>query len=163
MVKRAAHFFKTVTFFILLIGTCQAAQMHPFNLPTVDGGTRLSSQAYQGKVLIIDFWASWCAPCKASFSAYNELSKKFKGKDFEIIAFSIDDDIKNAQSFLKENPAHFITVHDADKKVAELYNLPTMPTSFVVDRKGEILHTHAGFRDGDLAIIEKEVSDALSK
>lgn len=163
MVKRAEQFFKALTLFMLLIGTCQAGQIHPFSLPSLEGGVKIDSEHFKGKVLILDFWASWCAPCKASFGAYNELKEKFKDKNFEIIAVNIDDDIKNAQNFLKENPANFITVYDADKKVAELYNLPTMPTSFIVGPTGDILHTHTGFRDGDLAVFEKEITDALNK
>lgn len=139
-----------------------ADSMKPFSLPSLEGGQTISSKDHKGKVVILDFWASWCVPCKASFAAYNELLKKYGSKGLDIIAINIDDDKANALEFIKENPVSFPVAVDTGKKVAATYNLPTMPTAYVIGRSGEILHTHAGYHEGDLPGIEKEVEEALN-
>lgn len=163
MLKRVVKFLSILTLSAVLSMNVHAEKMPPFDLPSLTGGGNVNSQSFHGKVLIVDFWASWCPPCKASFSAYNQLVEKFKGKDFAIVAINIDDNQQNAQSFLQENPASFITAYDAGKKVATAYKLPTMPTSFIIGRDGEILHRHEGFREEDLEIFIKEVEAALGK
>jgi len=140
-----------------------AAPMKPFSLPSLEGKQTISSKNYKGKVMVVDFWASWCTPCKASFSAYNELMKKFASKGLVIIGINIDNDPEKAKEFLADNPANFLIASDSNKKVAEAYNLPTMPTAYIIDRSGEIVHTHAGYREGDIAAIQQEVEAALGE
>lgn len=140
-----------------------AEPMKPFSLPSLKGGEEISSSKYKGKVLIVDFWASWCGPCKASFAAYNELLKKYGSKGLVIVGVNIDNDPAKAKEFLADNPASFHIASDADKKVAGAYNLPTMPTAYIIGRSGDILHTHAGYHEGDLAGIEQEVQAALGQ
>ena len=163
MLKKTMKFISIFTLSLMLSDQGYTKKMIPFDLPSLSGGGNVNSQSFDGKVLIIDFWASWCPPCKASFSAYNQLVEKFKGKDFAIIAINIDDRQKSAQDFLKDNPASFITAYDAEKKVAEAYKLPTMPTSFIIGRDGEILHQHDGFREEDLELFTKQIDEALTK
>lgn len=140
-----------------------AEQMKPFSLPGIEGGKKVNSQNYKGKVMIVDFWASWCGPCKASFAAYNELLKKYGNKGLVIVGINIDNDPSKAADFLAENPASFHIASDPDKKVATTYNLPTMPTAYIIGRDGNILYTHAGYHEGDLAGMEKEVETALGQ
>lgn len=140
-----------------------AEHMKPFSLPSLDGKGTISSKDYKGKVMIVDFWASWCAPCKASFAAYNDLLKQYGDKGLVIIGVNIDNDKEKAMEFLAENPASFHIAADPTKKVAAEYNLPTMPTAYIIGRSGDILYTHAGYHEGDLAGMEKEVADALKK
>ena len=140
-----------------------AEQMKPFSLPSLQGGSTISSDAAKGKVAIVDFWASWCEPCKASFPAYNNLLSKFGSKGLVIIGVNIDNDKEKAVGFLEETPANFLLAADPDKKVAAAYNLPTMPTSYIIGRDGNILYTHAGYHEGDLAGMEKKVEDALNQ
>lgn len=140
-----------------------AEPMKSFSLPSIDGGKTISSQNYKGKVMIVDFWASWCTPCKASFAAYNELLKKYGSKGLVIVGINIDNDKDKAKEFLAENPASFHIAADPEKKVATAYNLPTMPTAYIIGRDGNILYTHAGYHEGDLAGMEKEVEAALDR
>lgn len=140
-----------------------AEQIKPFSLPSLKDDSTISSSAGNGKVMIVDFWASWCEPCKASFPAYNELLSKFGGKGLVIVGINIDNDKEKALGFLEETPANFLVAADSDKKVAAAYNLPTMPTAYIIGRDGNILHTHAGYHEGDLAGMEKEVEDALNQ
>lgn len=138
-----------------------AEPMKPFSLPSLKESGTIDSKHYKGKVIIVDFWASWCGPCKASFAAYNELLKKFGKEGLVIIGVNIDNDPEKAKEFLTENPASFHIASDTDKKVAGAYNLPTMPTAYIIGRDGNILYTHAGYHEGDLAGIEKEIESAL--
>lgn len=140
-----------------------AGPMIPFSLPSLDGGKTISSTNYKGKVMIVDFWASWCGPCKASFAAYNELLTKYGSKGLVIVGINIDNDPEKAKEFLGENPASFHIASDPNKKVAAKYNLPTMPTAYIIGRSGDILYTHAGYHEGDLAGIEQEVETALGQ
>lgn len=140
-----------------------AEQMKPFSLPSLQSGSTISSSASKGKVMIVDFWASWCEPCKASFTAYNALLNKYGNKGLVIVGINIDNDKEKALEFIENNPAHFLIAVDPTKKVAEAYNLPTMPTAYIIGRDGNILHTHAGYHEGDLAEMEKEVENALNQ
>ena len=140
-----------------------AEQIKPFSLPSLQGDSTISSNAGKGKVMIVDFWASWCEPCKASFAAYNELLNKYGSKGLVIVGINIDNEKEKALEFIANNPAHFLVAADPTKKIAEAYNLPTMPTAYIIGRDGNILYTHAGYHEGDLAGMEKEVETALNQ
>ncbi|MBY0501765.1 MAG: TlpA family protein disulfide reductase [Alphaproteobacteria bacterium] len=138
-----------------------AETMKPFSLPSLSGEGTVSSESHKGKVILVDFWASWCEPCKASFPAYNELYEKYKDQGLEIIAINIDDNKENALEFLDKYPASFHVASDTGKNTAQAYNLSTMPSLFIIDRSGNIAHTHAGYHKGDMAEIEQEVKSML--
>lgn len=97
------------------------------------------------KVVIVDFWASWCAPCKASFPVYDQLQKDFGAKGVHIIAVNVDQNDKQMVAFLKKQPVSFSVVRDAQSKLVAQVKVPTMPTSFVIDAKGIVRFVHTGF------------------
>jgi len=101
-----------------------------------------------GKVVLVDFWASWCAPCKASFSAMARLHQKYASKGLVIVGIGVDDEAADYQGFVSKNKVAFTLAHDAQHKAAEFFNPPTMPSSYLVDRKGVIRHIHKGFKAG---------------
>ena len=127
-----------------------------FELPAVPGGQAQSLAAYAGKVVIVDFWATWCEPCKQSFPAYQKLVDKLQGK-VVVLAVSQDDDAQGIPSFVQDTGAKFPIVWDDGNAVAKSYDPPTMPTAFVVDADGIIRFVHAGYRAGDEAVLEEEV------
>ncbi|HZZ19881.1 MAG TPA: TlpA disulfide reductase family protein [Opitutaceae bacterium] len=98
-----------------------------------------------GKVTLVDFWASWCAPCKASFPAYSSLQQDFAPKGLVIVAVSVDDDPASYASFVAKHKPLFPTVHDAQHKLVASVQVPTMPTSYLIDRSGKVRFIHAGF------------------
>ena len=128
----------------------------PFSLDSVMGGGKVTIP--EGKVVIVDFWATWCAPCKKSFPKLQELYVKYKSSGLEIIAISVDDDKKGVPGFVKANgDAKFLVVWDKDHAVANAFKPDSMPTTFILDKSGNIAHMHKGYRDGEIDEMEKEI------
>jgi thiol-disulfide isomerase/thioredoxin len=99
----------------------------------------------KGQVILLDFWASWCSPCKISFPAMEELKRKYAAEGLTIIAVSVDEKQANMQEFVKSAKVSFTVVRDAEQKLVATADVPTMPTSFLIDRSGKIRFIHAGF------------------
>jgi thiol-disulfide isomerase/thioredoxin len=100
----------------------------------------------RGKVVIVDFWASWCGPCKASFPVMEQLYKKYGKDGLVIVAVNLDDKRAEMEEFLKKNPVSFTVVRDAGKQLVSQANIASMPTSFVLDGEGKVYAMHNGFR-----------------
>ena len=101
-----------------------------------------------GKVVLVDFWASWCAPCKASFPAYSLLDADFGGRGLVIIAVGVDDSPDAYASFVARMRPPFATVNDGQHRLVSAVQVPTMPTCYLIDRSGRVRFVHAGFRGG---------------
>jgi thiol-disulfide isomerase/thioredoxin len=99
----------------------------------------------KGKVVIVDFWASWCGPCKASFPVMEQLHKDYGSKGVVLIGVNVDDNSKAMDDFLKKHPASFAIVRDAAKKLITAADIAAMPTSFVLDGEGRVRFIHHGF------------------
>lgn len=102
-----------------------------------------------GKIVIVDFWASWCKPCKQSFPALNELQAKYAAQGVVIIAINVDENRADMDDFLKKIPATFPIVRDASQKLVGQTGINTMPSSFVIDRTGKVRFAHSGFHGDD--------------
>jgi thiol-disulfide isomerase/thioredoxin len=98
-----------------------------------------------GKVTLVDFWASWCAPCKASFPAYSRLQADYAPRGLAIIAVSVDESPAAYAAFVARHKPLFPTAHDSAHVLVALVQVPTMPTSYLVDRGGKVRFIHAGF------------------
>jgi thiol-disulfide isomerase/thioredoxin len=117
-----------------------------------------------GKVVLVDFWASWCVPCKASFPSMERLQQKYGAKGLVIIGIGVDEDAKKYQAFAKKNKVNFTLVHDAQHKAAGFFNPPSMPSSYLCDRKGNIRYIHQGFKGAKTeAEYTKEIEELLGK
>ena len=99
----------------------------------------------KGKVVLLDFWASWCAPCKASFPAMTDLQTRFAARGLVILAVSVDDDARACGNFVERQKPAFATVRDAGHKLVAAMQAPTMPTSYLIDRRGVVRFRHEGF------------------
>lgn len=134
-------------------------------LPSLNGllpGAALPKTA--GKVVLVDFWASWCAPCKASFPAMSRLQAKYGPKGFVIIGVGVDDEADKYQEFAAKNKVNFTLAHDAKHQAVGFFNPPTMPTSYLVDRSGKIRYIHKGFKgDKTEAEYAKEIEELLGQ
>lgn len=116
-----------------------------------------------GKVVLVDFWASWCAPCLHSFPWMNELQQKHAGDGLVIVAVNVDQDRALADAFLKKLPAEFRVEYDPAGTLAQQFGVENMPTSFLIDRAGRIRVRHAGFREKQREEREQEIESLLKE
>ncbi|QXD25653.1 redoxin domain-containing protein [Opitutia bacterium ISCC 51] len=100
----------------------------------------------EGKVILLDFWASWCPPCKASFPAMDEIYADYKDRGLVILAVSVDSTEKAYRSFADKSGVSFPLVHDQAKKLVSTAEIEAMPTSFLIDKKGVIRSIHKGYQ-----------------
>jgi peroxiredoxin len=131
-----------------LVAASQAVELKPGDaFPDLQkfGLTGEAPKDLKGKVVLVDFWASWCAPCKISFPALNELSAKYSKQGLVIVGISVDESQAAMQQFLKNTPAQFTVLHDAQQKLVQHANVEAMPTSFIVDASGKVRFAHNGF------------------
>ncbi len=106
-------------------------------------------ESLKGKVVIVDFWASWCGPCKDSFPVMEELQTKFGKKGLVVLAVNLDEDRSTMEDFLKKHPVTFTVVRDASKKLVGRAAIKSMPTSFVVSSDGKVASVHKGFHGSE--------------
>lgn len=135
----------------------------PFTLPTLKTDSSISLKQFAGKVVYVDFWASWCAPCKTSFPLLNKLHQKLKAQGFEVVAINLDEDKTNGEKFLQEVPVDFTVLRDAKGEWADQYVVDSMPTSFILDKNGVVQKIHHGFVSEDIKEIEAKVLELLKK
>jgi peroxiredoxin len=132
-----------------------------FAAATVNGKGRASVKPNAGKVIVVDFWATWCEPCKKSFPKLEELYVKYRASGMEIVAVSEDDENEGIRSFGDSFGAKFPLVWDNGKAIASKWHPKSMPSTFVVDKKGVVRFVHVGYHDGEEAEIEREVKSLL--
>ena len=119
-------------------------------------------EAIKGKVVLVDFWASWCEPCKQSFPAMEELHQRYGSQGLVIIAINVDENRSDMEAFLKKNAATFVVVRDPNQKLVEKAGIATMPSSFLLDREGKVRFTHTGFRGAETKKkYEEEIASLL--
>ncbi len=127
----------------------------------------MSGKAYDwkttsGKVVVVDFWASWCAPCKEELPVLDALYKKYRERGLEVIGVNQDENLENAAKFLRRSPLSFPVLHDAKREVAAAYAPTKMPSSYLIDRNGLVRFVHAGFKASDAAALEREILSLLN-
>jgi thiol-disulfide isomerase/thioredoxin len=121
-------------------------------------------QELRGKVVLVDFWASWCAPCKLSFPVLNDLQQTYASKDLVILGVNVDEAPKAMESFLKKTPAKFPVVRDSRQELVSKLDVGTMPTSFLIDRSGVVRFIHSGFHgDKTRAEYVREIEQLLKQ
>lgn len=117
----------------------------------------------EGRVVWVDFWASWCVPCRRSFPWLNEMQRKHGAAGLQIIGVNLDKDRALADAFLAEIPAEFALRFDPAGALAKQFRVQAMPSSFLIDRDGNVLATHFGFKTADTAEYERAIEAALAK
>lgn len=151
---------------VLLAGCATAKSTAPsverldFALPNTTGQT-VSNADFAGKVVLIDFWATWCKPCEASFPFYDELAKAYAEDGFEIVAISVDEEDEAVARFLETHPVSFTILRDPEGTIPERLDLKTMPTAVLVGRDGKVVHVHEGFFPEDEDLLEQKIAAAL--
>ena len=123
----------------------------------------LDLTALRGQVVFLDFWASWCGPCKKSFPWLTEQQVRYQDKGFVVVAVNVDRDRRAAEHFLEDTPHRFRIVYDPEGKLAKEYDLKGMPSSFLFGRDGKRRFDHVGFRDADKAKLEEQIATLLAE
>jgi thiol-disulfide isomerase/thioredoxin len=145
-----------------LLGIASLASAAPapgFVLPGDRGAVSLDS--LRGKVVYLDFWASWCGPCKKSFPWMNSLQKRHAADGLHVVAINLDEKREDAAAFLAKVPANFTIVYDPAGATAKAYKIKGMPSSALIGRDGQLLWLHTGFNEANMAQLEAEVRTAL--
>ena len=138
-----------------------AAVLLCFSSLSVSAAEELQLESYEGKVVVVDFWASWCVPCRRSFPWMNDMQAKYGDQGLVIIGVNLDQDADAASTFLKEVPARFRIHYDPEATLAKEFGVEAMPSSFVIGRKGEVVAKHLGFKVKRQDEYEAVLVDAL--
>jgi peroxiredoxin len=134
-----------------------------FSARALAGDKNHSLAQYRGKVVFLDFWASWCGPCTTSLPMLEELRQEFPADAFQILAVNVDKDPGKARAFLARHPIGYPSVSDPEGKLPETYGLSTMPSSYLIDRQGVVRYVHEGFRPKDIDEIRARIRELLGR
>ncbi len=161
---------KYIRFLLLLLvaiystATLAAKGTYPsFSLPEFSGNQKIELAKLRGKVVYIDFWASWCAPCRQSMPKFNVLYNKLPRASFEILAINLDESKTDAQQFLNDYPVDYTVLYDATGATPKQFGVKVMPTGYLLDRFGMVRHVHQGFRSGDDKLLMNKIKKLLSE
>lgn len=132
-----------------------------FSLPTAHGDT-IALPDLRGRIVYVDFWASWCAPCRRSFPWMNELQQRYGDRGLTIVAINVDRRRADADQFLQGNAARFAVVYDDRGATPLLYSVKGMPSSYLIDARGIVVDVEQGFRDDRKGAIEEQIRSLLS-
>jgi peroxiredoxin len=131
-----------------------------FSLPA-RGGSTVDLAQFKGQVVMINFWASWCVPCRQEMPLLESMYKKYKPLGFTLIGVNVEPEQKDAESFLKQTPVSFPVLFDAKSKVSGMYNVQGMPTTVFIDRKGNVRLVHVSYKTGDENLYMDQVRNLL--
>ena len=120
-------------------------------------GSKISLAQYKGQVVMLNFWASWCGPCRQEMPLLENIYKKYNKMGFTLIGVNVEPDSKAAEGFLKQTPVSFPVIYDKDSTVSKAYDVSGMPSTVIIDRKGNIHVLHRGYKPGD----ENEYLDSI--
>lgn len=135
-------------------------QMAPdFSLEGASTKVRLSD--YRGKTVYLDFWASWCGPCKQSMPWMNDMQKRYGAKGFQVVGVNVDQKQEDAKAFLAQTPAAFTIAFDSSGTTPKAFGIKGMPTSMLIGPDGKVLRIHQGFKPENAAELESAIQQAL--
>lgn len=143
-------------------GAAKAPSLAPaFELPARSGSVSLAS--LRGKVVLVDFWASWCIPCRQSFPWLRAMAEKYGEQGLVVVAINLDKRPELADAFLADFPSPFPVAFDPAGKTAEAFGVAAMPSSYLVSRTGQIVLSHEGFENSYTGTFENRIKEALSQ
>jgi len=145
-------------------GAVQEGQRAPrFELPALDGNGVVSLKQYRGKVVYLDFWASWCPPCRTAMPAIEKLRREFPEEDFQVVAINVDSNLNKAKKILAKEKVGYPSGSDPKGQLPKRFQVKTMPTSYLIDRNGVVRYVHEGYRRGDDKALRAEIRKLLVK
>ncbi|MCB9612562.1 MAG: TlpA family protein disulfide reductase [Sandaracinus sp.] len=126
-------------------------------------GNNVQLSALRGKVVLVDFWASWCGPCREEMPVLQRFHQRFGPRGLVVVGVNIDREEVNMRRFLDRTQVGFRIVHDGQHRVADRYAPPRMPSSYLIDKRGVVRFVHAGFRASDAREMEREIEQLLAE
>lgn len=158
--------FAALVFALALASGAQASSeertLPSCSLTSLDGERRFALEPPQGALLWVDFWASWCDSCAASFAFLDALDREYRDQGLQVLGINLDEDPEDAQAFLASHPVGFAQAADASGSCPRQFAVPGMPAAYLIDRRGVIRLEHVGFRAGDAARIRALVKELLA-
>ncbi len=138
------------------------SQAPDFTLRTLDGQKlRLGEQ--RGRVVLVNFWATWCGPCRQEMPHLNKLYEKYKSSGFVLLGVNVDDDTRQAAGVADKLGVKFPVLPDADKRVSKQYDLSAMPSTVLIDRDGKVRYLHRGYQSGYEDTYDKQIRELLKE
>jgi len=134
-----------------------------FAARSLDGDTTFNLSAYRGKVVYLDFWASWCGPCQTAMPLIDQLAKEFPADQFQVLAVNVDDKPEKAKAFLAAHKVSYPSISDPEGNLPKSFGLKTMPTSYLIDRAGVVRYVHPGFRASDIDGLRAKIREVLNQ
>ena len=128
-----------------------AASAPDFSLPARDG-SKLQLSNLKGEVVMINFWASWCGPCRQEMPLLEQIQEKYQPLGFTMLGVNVEPDSAEAEKFLKNVPVSFPILFDRENSVSARFGVEAMPSSVLIDREGNVRHVHRGYKPGDEAV-----------
>jgi len=154
-------------FAILLLGLFGLAQAGEVSGPAPDftlrsnSGKNLKLSEFRGQVVLLNFWASWCGPCRQEMPALDKLQKRYGKLGFTVLGVNVEEDSTQAKRMLKEIRVSFPILFDTQNKVSQLYNVSAMPTTVIIDRDGNMRYLHKGYKPGEESVYKKWVKKLI--
>lgn len=139
-----------------------AAPAPDFALKTL-AGPNLRLKEQRGQVVMVNFWATWCGPCRVEMPHLNRLYEKYRPAGFQLLGVNIDEDPLQAQQLAAKLGLRFPVLLDTEKRVSRLYDLTTMPSTVLIDRDGKVRYVHRGYRNGYEDMYEKQIRELLKE
>ncbi|MCL4776444.1 MAG: TlpA family protein disulfide reductase [Gammaproteobacteria bacterium] len=118
-----------------------------FSLPARSGGD-VSLSSLRGQVVLVNFWATWCGPCRKEMPLLEQIYQRYKGLGFTLLAVNVEEDSGGADQWLRDTPVSFPVLFDRDNRVSKLYQVTAMPSTVIIDRKGQVRFIHYGYTPG---------------
>lgn len=131
-----------------------------FALRALDGPT-LRLRELRGQVVLLNFWATWCAPCREEMPQLTRLHTKYRAAGLTVVGVNVDDDSRNTADVARKLGVNFPVLLDSEKQVSKLYALASMPSTVLIDRDGQVRHVHKGYREGFAELYEQQIRSLL--
>jgi peroxiredoxin len=151
-----------VTAVVTFAAVMPSAPAPDFALRSLEG-PNLRLQEQRGRVVMVNFWATWCGPCRVEMPHLARLYDKYRGSGFQLLGINIDEDPRQAATVATKLGLRFPVLLDSEKRVSKLYDLSTMPSTVLIDRSGRVRYVHRGYRDGYEETYEKQIRELLKE
>lgn len=150
---------------VVLLAVSMAVAASPDSAPDFTlksaSGANLKLSEFRGEVVLVNFWASWCGPCRQEMPLLSELHEQYRDLGFTVLGVNVEEDTRKARKLLEDAPVSFPVLFDSDSVVSREYDVVAMPSTVLVDRNGKLRYLHKGYKPGLEAVYQQQVRDLL--